>query len=341
MSWLCAAENSSASRISRRKTRSRFLLGTSIPDYGLARDRRLDSHRGGSESHREVVGEIDNLADLDSRSGLEFVHRDDRARLHFDHAPLDAEVREFLLEHPRAALELAFVHLRMLGWRQIEQRLRRKFERTLLPRLGRGRLVALLANIEQPDLQRRRLAVDALRIRLDFVALAQRERDSRAVCQVELITTRANPAGDSREQLGRRPFQHQGQPADEPERDDDQASRDVDRIVEQCGDARADLAPHLGVVQIPQRAGRRECENQKRAAGNLARDRQHSRAGPYALRQPRDQYHRGVRLVSNQTGERRRDRRTDRTAEVGTPPDIDAYEADRAERGERQQRERT
>ena len=117
------------------------------------------------------------------------------------------------------------------------------------------------------------------------------------------------------------------------------SSRDVERIVEQSRDARADFAAHPCVVQIPQRAGGRERENQKRAAANLARDRYDSRAGPYALRQPRDQQHRGVRLVSDKAAEHRRDRRADRTAEVGTAPDIDAYQADRAERGERQQRQ--
>ena len=139
-------------------------------DHGLAGHGRLDSHRGGSKSHREIVGEIDNLAYLDSGARLEFVHRDDRARLHFDHPPLDAEVREFLLEHARAALELTLVNLRMLGRRQIQQRLRREFESTLLARLGSRRPVALLArrriaNIQQPDLQRRRPAAHAVAAR--------------------------------------------------------------------------------------------------------------------------------------------------------------------------------
>src|SRR6202035_1094606 len=106
-----------------------------------------------SQSHREIVRKIHDLTDFNSRAGLEFVHRDDRARLHFNYAPLDAEVGEFLLEHARTAFELTLVHLRMLGGRQIEERLRRKFERPLLPRLRRRRLVALLANIEQPDLR--------------------------------------------------------------------------------------------------------------------------------------------------------------------------------------------
>ena len=92
-------------------------------------------------------------------------------------------------------------------------------------------------------------------------------------------------------------------------------------------------------MQIPQRAGSRECENQKHTAANLARNRDGFSIRPYALRQPRDQDHRGVRLVSDHAAEHRRDRRTDRTAEIGTPSDIDAYEANRAERGERQQRE--
>jgi hypothetical protein len=46
-------------------------------------------------------------------------------------------------------------------------------------------------------------------------------------------------------------------------------------------------------------------------------------------------------LVSDQAGEHGRDRRADRTAEVRTTSDIDAHEADCAERGERQQRQRT
>ena len=72
----------------------------------------------------------------------------------------------------------------------------------------------------------------------------------------------------------------------------------------------------------------------------LARNRDDARARPHALREPRDQYHRGVRLVSDEAAEHRCDRRADRTAEVRTPSEIDAYEADRAERGKRQQRQR-
>ena len=222
MSWLCVDENSSASRISRRKTRLALFVRHFDSDHGLARHRRLDSHRGRSQSHREIVGEIHDLADLDSGARLEFVHRDDRAGLHLDHAALDAEVRELLLEHARAALELTFVDLRMLGRRQIEQRLRRKFERALLPRLRRRRLVALLANIEQPDLERRRFAVDAVRHR----SRLRRPRSARtelAQSSLRVRTrhgaTRSNLGGNSREQLGRRPLEHQRKPADESERD--------------------------------------------------------------------------------------------------------------------------
>src|ERR1019366_58970 len=301
-------------------------------DHGLAGDRRLDSHRGGSKRHREIVGEIDNLAHLDSGARLEFVHRDDRARLYFDHPALDAEISELLLEHARAALELALVHLRMLGRRQIEQRLRRQFESTLLAWLRSGGPVALLArrriaNLQQPDLQRRRLAVHAVRV--DLVARAQRKRDARmAAGKFELVSARANFIGESGQQLGRRPLEHQRKPADKSERDRDQAAGQVERIAEPGGDVRADFTAHLRVVQIPQRAGRRKRKNQNDAAANLAHDRDDSGTRPYALRQPRDQYHRGVRLVSDQTAENRREGRADRTAEVGTACDMDAYRSE-------------
>ena len=119
----------------------------------------------------------------------------------------------------------------------------------------------------------------------------------------------------------------------------DQAPGQVERITENRGDIRADFAAHPCVAQIPQSARRRERKNQNYAAADLAHDRDDSRTRPYALRQPRDQHHRGVRLVSDQTAESGRDGRAHRTAEVGNPSDIDAYQAHGAEHREREQRE--
>ena len=238
MSWLCAAEEFLGFENLAQENALALAIRHLDSDHGLARHRRLDSYRGSSQSHREVVGEIDDLAHFDSGARLEFVHRDDRARLHFDHPTLDAEVRELLLEHARAALELTLVHLRVLGGRQIQQRLRRKFEGTLLTRLGRRHLVALLANFEQPDLERRRPAVDAVVVSLDLIIVTERERDARAVGKFEFIVprTRSNSIGDPRHQLGRRTLEHQGEPANQPEHDRNQPACDVERIAQLGGD---------------------------------------------------------------------------------------------------------
>ena len=74
-------------------------------DHRLARHRRLNPHRRRPQRHRKVVGKIDDLAHLDARARLELVHRDDRPRLNLDHAPLDAEVGQLLLEHARTAFQ--------------------------------------------------------------------------------------------------------------------------------------------------------------------------------------------------------------------------------------------
>ncbi len=90
-------------------------------DYRLARHRRLDSHRRGSQSHREVVGQVHDLAHLDSRAGLELVHRDHRPGLNLRDPPEHAEVAEFLFEHGRAPFEQSLVDLGVLGGRAFEQ----------------------------------------------------------------------------------------------------------------------------------------------------------------------------------------------------------------------------
>src|SRR5580704_5028897 len=317
-----------------------FAIRNLDSDHGLAWHRRLDSYRGSPQSHREVVGEIDDLAYLDAGARFEFVHRDDRAWLHFDHATLDAEVRELLLEHARATLELTLVHLRVLGGRQIQQRLRRKFEGTLLTRLRRRYFVALLANFEQPDLERRRLAVDAIVVSLDLIVVTERERDTRTVREFEFIVPRprSNFIGDACHQFRRRTLQHQGEPANQPEHDRNQPACDIERIAELGRDLCTERTTGLQVVQIPQSTRRREREDQQRAAADLACDCDESCARPHTLCEPPDQYHRDVRLVSDQPAESRRDCPANGTTEIGTAPEIDAHEADGAERREREQR---
>ena len=97
-------------------------IGNLDSDHRLARHRGLDSHGGCAQRHREIVGQVHDLAHLDSRAGLELVHRDHRPRLDLDHAPLDTEIVELLLQHARAALERGLVDVRMFGRRHIEQR---------------------------------------------------------------------------------------------------------------------------------------------------------------------------------------------------------------------------
>ena len=63
-----------------------------------------------------------------------------------------------------------------------------------------------------------------------------------ATCKLEDFATRTRPdfAGDSGDQLGRRPLEHQGQPTDQSERNRDQAAGNVERIAELNGYIRAD-----------------------------------------------------------------------------------------------------
>src|ERR1700685_1099587 len=70
-------------------------------DDGLTGHRRLDTHGRRPQRHREVVGKVDYLADLDARARLELVHGDDGARLDLDDAAFDAEIGELLFEHTR------------------------------------------------------------------------------------------------------------------------------------------------------------------------------------------------------------------------------------------------
>ncbi len=95
-------------------------------DHRLARHRGLDPNRQRLERHREVVGQVDDLADLDARSRLEFVHRHHRPGLHFHDLTFDAEIGQLLLEQAGAALERLFIDLGVLQRRRIEQRQRRQ-----------------------------------------------------------------------------------------------------------------------------------------------------------------------------------------------------------------------
>src|SRR5579875_3914382 len=74
-------------------------------DHGFTGHWSLNSYRRRLQCQRQVVGKVDDLANLNSRSRLELVHSNHRARLDLDHAPHYAEVGELLFEHPGASLQ--------------------------------------------------------------------------------------------------------------------------------------------------------------------------------------------------------------------------------------------
>ena len=104
----------------------------------LERHRRLagngldDADRHQAQRARQILREVDDLRSLHTDRGLDLVARDHGPRRRGDHAHLDAEVLELLLDQPRGHLE----------------------------RLGAHRLLPLRCRIEQVDL--RQLGVDEL-----------------------------------------------------------------------------------------------------------------------------------------------------------------------------------
>ena len=90
------------------------------PHGVLARDRRHDPHARHAEGDGEVVGEVCDLGQAETGLEFDLVLRDDRAGFDLDHADLEAEVGERLLEHagPFADLLLLGVELQLLGRQQ-------------------------------------------------------------------------------------------------------------------------------------------------------------------------------------------------------------------------------
>ncbi len=103
---------------------------------GLAGDRSKDTHALGRECHRQVVCHVGDARELDARSGLELIERDDGARAHgFDRA-LDAEVEELLEELVGILEELLLVDLGLVLGRLLEELERGKLPVALLSRTG-------------------------------------------------------------------------------------------------------------------------------------------------------------------------------------------------------------
>src|SRR5262249_22734603 len=75
-----------------------------------------------------VVGQVDNLADLDAGRRLELVGGDDGTGARLDDVAADAEVLELLLERLRVGLELLARPLELRGGRRPEQADRRQLE---------------------------------------------------------------------------------------------------------------------------------------------------------------------------------------------------------------------
>ena len=71
----------------------------------LARDRLDDADADQAQRARQVLREVDDLRALHAGGRLDLVARDHRARRRRDHAHLDAEVLQLLLDQPRGHLE--------------------------------------------------------------------------------------------------------------------------------------------------------------------------------------------------------------------------------------------
>ena len=95
-SLVLGLRNPSSETIWRNETVSRCSLGTSIPDRALAGDRRDDPHPLGLERHRQVVGEVGDLADAGPGRRDELVHRDDRPGVDLGHPAEDLVVGQRL-----------------------------------------------------------------------------------------------------------------------------------------------------------------------------------------------------------------------------------------------------
>jgi hypothetical protein len=89
--------------------------------HRLARNGREDADRRRAQRHGEVVGEVDDAAHLDTRSGLELEGGDHRAGSHRDDLAGHAEVGELVLEDAGAGEQRRLVDRLRALLRWVEQ----------------------------------------------------------------------------------------------------------------------------------------------------------------------------------------------------------------------------
>ena len=74
-----------------------------------------------AERARQVLGQVDDLATLDASGRLDFVARDDRARLRRHHGDGHAEVGQLLFDQARGEFDGLGRHGFLVGRRRVEQ----------------------------------------------------------------------------------------------------------------------------------------------------------------------------------------------------------------------------
>src|SRR5215469_7775281 len=231
-------------------------------NHRFALHRRLNYHRSRTQSHREVVGEIHNLTDLDARTGFELVHRDDRTRLNLYHPPRDAKVSELLLQHACAALQRGFIDQGVFGGRHVEQRRRWDLVCPAGARFRCQRVPALIARrqfarFDLAYLERRALAVRLGAFVHDFIGqLEDRRRPAKFI--VDPASRLDEPGTHFRPPRGRKfgwsSLEHEREPTHHREHRDQIASRDVQGGGQQTRGPRTREPPNSRAARVQEAA---------------------------------------------------------------------------------------